>query len=302
MLTPTILVAGGSGLLGSKLVKKLKQKNLSPVLLSTQKQLANNSDTVYWNPEEGIFPDIDLSNVKACFNFCGAGIFDYPITDARKKVLIDSRVKPIEFLMKIFKQNGSHPDCFISASATGYYPNICLNELTEGSTGGDSFISGLVHHWEYAAHHLEHTANKVCIFRIGIVLAPDGGFLEQLAKPVKLFAGAIPGSGRQMISWVHIDDVADMMVMAMEQGWEGTFNATAPHPETLENITRLVAKTLGKPLWLPNIPVWVLKLVFGKERAELLLTNQKVSSRKAVEQGYRFQYLTIEEAIPQLLA
>lgn len=302
MLAPTILVAGGSGLLGSKLVKKLKQKNLYPVLLSTQRELANGDDIVYWHPGNSIFPDIDLTNVKVCFNFCGAGIFDKPITDARKKVLIDSRLKPIEFLLRMFKQSGKHPDCFITASATGFYPNICLNELSEDSTAGDSFVSGLVHHWEQAAHRFEHTANRICIFRIGIVFAAEGGFLEQLAKPVSLYAGAIPGSGKQVISWIHIDDVADMMITAMEQGWQGTFNATAPHPETLENITRLAARTLGKPLWLPHIPKWVLRLVFGKERAKLLLTDQRVSSRKAVECGYKFQYNTMEEAIPQLLA
>lgn len=298
---PKLLIAGGTGLIGSNVIKKLKQKNYEVVLLSTQKSKPNNVDTFYWNPERDLFPLLDLTSIDACINFCGAPIFDKGFTEDRKRELTRSRLLPIEFLAKQFKKAACELPIFISTSATGFYPNICLTELDEDSTSGDWFLSDLVRQWEQAVDAFSGIAKKRCIIRTGIVLSKEGGFLAQLAKPIRYFVGAVPGPGTQMISWIHEDDMADLVIWAFENKLDGIYNAAAPEPESLANITKQTANVLGRPLIMPNIPVWALKLIFGLERHKLLLTSQKVSSRKIESTGFRFNYHSSRQAIENLL-
>ena len=296
-----ILLAGGSGLIGSKLIKKIKQKNYRIVLLSTQKNKCINEETLFWDPQNGIFPDIDLNRFSACYNFCGAGIFDQNFTNERKLILKESRVKPIEFLLKNFKLQNVVVPSFISASASGYYPNVCLNELNEDSTLGQGYISELVDTWEQAAHAFKPQAQNLAIVRIGIVLSAQGGFLKKLTAPMRFFAGAVPGSGKQMCSWVHIDDLCELFIYLFENKLSGTFNGVAPKPESIEKISQQAAKLIHRPILLPNIPTLMLKLIFGKERHELLLCDQNISSNKIQKLGFKFKYNTSEEALKNLL-
>ena len=296
-----ILLAGASGLIGSKLIKKIKQKNQKIVLLSTQKEKCTNGETLFWDPENKIFPDIDLNRFSACYNFCGAGIFDREFTSERKKILTESRIKPINFLTENFKKQNVVLPHFISASASGYYPNICLNELNEDSTLGTGFIPELVSEWEQAAMGFSEQAQLLSIVRIGIVMSDKGGFLKQLTAPMRFFAGAIPGSGKQMCSWIHIDDLCNLFLFLAENKISGTFNGVAPTPNTLENITHQAAKIMHRPIVLPNIPVFALKLLFGKERHELLLCDQRISSEKIQNLGFGFQFKTSEDALVDLL-
>lgn len=297
-----ILLAGASGLIGSKLIKKLKQKNYTIVLLSTQRAKDNGKDILYWNPAKGDFPKLDLSRFSACINFCGAGIFDKPFTDSRKLELLESRTKPIAFLQARFAEQNTKLPHFISASASGYYPNICLNELSEDSTPGTGFISELVKAWETAAHGFKTQAERVSIARIGIVMAKEGGFLSKLKAPMQFFAGAIPGSGKQIISWIHIEDLCDLFIHLMEKQLSGTFNAAAPAPDNLESITRYTGQKIGRPVWLPNIPVFMLNLIFGKERAQLLLCSQHLKSDKIQNSGFTFRFQDSKSALNDLLA
>lgn len=296
-----ILLAGASGLIGSKLILKLKQKNYKIVLLSTQKSKQINSETLYWDPENGVFPEINLNRFAACINFCGAGIFDESFTNERKDILLKSRIKPIQFLIDQFKKQNVQCPHFISASASGYYPNICLNELSENSTHGVGFISNLVQEWEKAALSFEKEAHKTSIIRIGIVLAGEGGFLKKVTAPMHFFAGAVPGSGEQIVSWIHIDDLCDLFIHVFENGLSGIFNATAPKPATLSYISKQAASILKRPIWLPNIPEFMLKLIFGKERSDLLMCSQNISSSKIVASGFNFQYQDSKSALVDLL-
>jgi len=296
-----ILLAGATGLIGSNLIKKFKQRNYKIVLLSTQKNKCDGTETLFWDPENGIFPDIDLNRFSACYNFCGAGIFDKNFTAERKHILTISRTKPIEFLYENFKKQGVRIPSFISASATGYYPNICLNELKEDSTVGNGFISELVNTWEQAANNFKSQAENIAIVRIGIVLAKQGGFLDKLTTPMKFFAGAIPGSGKQMCSWVHIDDLCEMFIYLYENKISGTFNGVAPKPESIAIISHQVAKCIHRPILLPNIPVFMLRLIFGKERHELLLCDQKISAEKIQNLGFKFKYANSKAAVKDLL-
>ncbi len=294
-----ILVAGGTGLLGSNLITKLKQKNHNVILLSTQKKKADNKTIFFWQPTKKILPIETIKGVDVCINLCGAGIFDKGFTAERKKELIDSRIIPTNVLFEAFKNNHSGLKQYIGGSASGFYPNICESKLNEDSTKGEGFISDLVEKWEEAAHQFESICTTT-IVRTGIVFSDKNGFLKQLATPVKLFAGAVPGSGKQVISWIHIDDWSEMLVHIIEKKLDGTYNAAASAPETIGNIAKQIANVLHRPLFLPNIPVFALKLLFG-ERYELLLTSQNLDNEKIKRTGFQFQYETSAQAIQNLL-
>lgn len=294
------LIAGGSGMIGSKLIKKLKQNNIEYVFLSTQKNVNSLKNRYHWNPDKNIFPELDLKSFDAVINFCGAGIFDKDFTEERKRELLDSRVRPILALKNAFESQKVKVPYFLSASATGYYPNISKDLMDEATPNGSDYLSQLVEAWEEAIFSSNSMAEKIGALRIGIVLSDTGGFLKPLETSVKLFAGAAPGSGQQYVSWVHVDDLCEMILFAIQHQMEGPFNGTAPNPETMSNILKLLARQLHRPLILPNIPVIALRLIFGKERHKLLLTDQKIQPKRMLEAGFKFQFNFASEAIQNI--
>jgi uncharacterized protein len=300
MAITKILICGGTGLVGSNLVQKLKQNKIEVVLLSTQKSKCNNQDVFYWNPDQNLIDEKALTDLDAIVNLSGQGIFDKPFTEKRKQELLDSRVKPLELLFTTIQKMNITIPLMISASAIGYYPNICSTQLDENSTGVETFISTLVDKWEKAALEFEKIGTKVCVFRIGIVLSSKGGFVQKLAQPIQYYLGAIPGSGQQIISWIHIDDLANMMIWAMNHSLTGTYNAVAPNPESIDKITQLIAEKMNRKILLPNIPELMISLIFGKERGQLLLSSQMVSSNKIQSTGFNFNYSNIEKAIENI--
>lgn len=295
-----VLIAGGSGMIGSKVIKKLKQNNINIVLLSTNKKHNSLIDSYYWNPQNDIFPEIDLASFDVCFNFCGSGIVDKPFTPERKADLLESRTLPINFLKQQFDHQNVRCKTFISASATGIYPNISKETLTEESAHGNWFISQLTEQWEAAANGMRTVSDQVCIFRIGIVLSDTGGFAKKIVQPMKFFAGAVPGNGQQQVPWIQVDDLVNMLVYAAESHLDGTFNAVAPQADTMQNICELLAEKVKRPKLLPHLPPFLLRLIFGPERHLLLLSDQKVSAEKITGQGFQFQYTTSASAIQSL--
>lgn len=295
-----ILVAGGTGLIGSNLITKLKQKNFNVILLSTQKNKADNVSVFYWQPYQNELPMQALEGVDVCINLCGAAIFDKAFTIERKKELFDSRIISTNVLFEGFKKRNTPLLHYIAGTASGIYPNICSEKLTEDSTKGEGFISDLVDQWELAAHQFDAIAKHVSIIRTGIVFSRHGGFLKQLAMPVKLFVGAVPGNGKQMISWIHIDDWSNLLLHILENQLDGVYNAAASNPTQLQTLTKEIAKVLHRPLLLPNIPIAALKLLFG-ERHQLLLTSQILSSEKIKNTGFNFQFESSYLAIQNLL-
>ncbi len=295
-----ILIAGGTGLVGSNLLKLLKQKKYEVIILTTQQNKANGIDLLYWNPMKNELPTNELKEIEYCINLCGKGIFDENFTSSRKKELLESRTIPIQCLMDFFSTQSRFKG-FVSATAIGIYPNTCLTILDEHSTKGKGFVADLVQTWEDTIKHYESPNYTTCTLRLGIVLSNQGGFLAKLSKPIRYFMGAIPGSGKQYVSWIHIDDLCQMFIHAIENKLNGTFNAVAPTPNTLGNISKQIAKKLKRPSLMPHIPVFVLKLLFGEERHELLLTDQQVNSDKIQSTGFKFIYHSSEQAITQLL-
>ncbi len=300
-----VLITGATGLVGQAITKVLHQKGIPVNYLTTSKDKISSTEDFqgfYWNPTKG---EIDLEcfeNVQAIINLAGASIAKRWTPKQKKKVL-SSRINSLRTLKKGLQQsNNKEVECLVSSSAIGIYPDSVCDYYDESETKtANGFLGEVVQKWEAEAETFETIGVDVAKIRTGLVLSKDGGALPRMAMPVKNFVGAPIGSGDQWQSWIHIEDLAQMFVFAVENNLRGTYNGVAPNPVTNTKLTKELAKILDRPLWLPNMPAFFLKLVLGK-MATLLLESQRVSSKKIEEEGFSFQYANICQALKSLFA
>ena len=193
------------------------------------------------------------------------------------------------------------PTAFISSSAIGYYGIITSDKIyEEDDTPGNDFLAETCVKWESVVDQFETVKIRTVKIRTGIVLSTDGGALVEIAKPIKYNFGAAIGSGKQYIAWIHVEDLCNMYIHAIEnESMHGAFNAVAPQHMTNKDFTKGVAHQLKKILWLPNVPAFVLKLMLGK-RAQLVLEGCRVSSSKILKTGFQFKYPLLKEALQNL--
>ncbi|MFM6946526.1 MAG: TIGR01777 family oxidoreductase [Flavobacteriales bacterium] len=294
-ITPrTILIAGGSGLIGQRLKKLLTQKGHQVLILTRNPKAATD---VYWDPQAKEIAIDQLQQVAAIINLCGESIGTKRWTAQRKKALIQSRVEPTLFLAEIAAQLPKLQH-YIGASGVNCYAAETGVVYHESAPYGSDFLSNVVEQWE-AAHHVILKNTHGCILRIAMVLASEGGALLTIKRPIQMGFGSAIGSGQQMCPWIHIDDLCQLMIFAFEQQLSGTFNALASNQSNLE-MTQYIAKILKKPLWAPAVPAFALKMLLG-ERAFLVLTDLKASNQKILDAGFAFQYHSLENALKTLL-
>lgn len=297
-----ILITGATGLIGKELVKQLLAKNHSIHYLTTSKAKIVDKPEYsgfYWNPQLGKIDESCIYGVDAIIHLAGANIAKR-WTDNYKQELIESRTLSTETLFNLVKKTPNQVKQIISASGTAIYPDsidIVYDETTKETE--DSFLSNVVKKWEASVNVFQVLGIKVCKLRTGIVLSNKGGALPQMVKPIRMGFGSVMGSGKQIQSWIHIDDLVAMYIFALEQQWEGVYNAVTPNPVNNQVLTKVIAKTLKKPLWLPNIPEFVMKLILG-EMAYLLFSSKNLSADKVKEAGFEFKFLEIEKAIHDL--
>ena len=300
-----VLITGATGLVGQAIVKVLHQKGIPVNYLTTSKEKITSTEDFrgfYWNPSKD---EIDLDcfdNVQAVINLAGTNIAKRWTPDHRRKVL-SSRINSLQTLKKGLEQsNNKEVECLISASAIGIYPNSISEYYDENETKvDDGFLGEVVQKWEAEADTFEKLNIDVAKIRIGLVLSKDGGALPKMAMPIKNFVGAPLGSGEQWQSWINIDDLAQMFVFAVENNLKGVYNGVASNPVTNTKMTKELAKILERPLWLPNVPAFLLKTFLGK-MSTLVLASQRVSSKKIEEEGFSFQYVNICQALKSLFA
>jgi uncharacterized protein (TIGR01777 family) len=294
-----ILITGGTGLVGSVLVNELRKKKYEVRLLTTQAIRANGHDFFYWNPKDGYIDAKAFDGVDAIVHLAGTAVAEKRWTKKRKKEIYESRVDATRLLHRFAKRH--HIGTLVAASAVGYYGFDTGDVLmTEDMPAGTEFLAYVVRDWEGAIREFESETASVSIFRIGIVLTTKGGALKELLRPIKWGVGSHLGTGRQYMSWIHLDDLVGMIIMAMERQLSGTFNAVAPHPVTNKEFTREVAAVLGKKLWLPAVPGFLLKLAFG-ELALVVLGGNNVSADRIIKAGYTFRFKRLPEALKNLL-
>ncbi|MFT6866520.1 MAG: hypothetical protein ACJA08_001351 [Cyclobacteriaceae bacterium] len=294
-----VLITGGTGTVGSYLSQLLQESGYQVVHLTRKISGKERFASFIWDVSKGQIDKAAFSAVNHIIHLAGAGVADAKWTEKRKNEIIDSRIKSTELLFDYVKKLDLKLDSYTSASAIGIYADAGDKWVEEDSKSGKSFLAEVVKKWEHAADIFENitTVSKI---RIGIVLSEKGGALTEMAKPIRIFAGAPLGSGHQYMSWIHLHDLAMIFKFVVENGLGGIFNAVAPNPVTNRALTRSIAKTLRRPLLLPNVPNFAMKLILG-EMATMVLEGARVSSNKIQTAGYKFRYENVDAAVKDLL-
>jgi uncharacterized protein (TIGR01777 family) len=298
-----VLITGATGLIGEAIVKQCHKQGIAVHYLTTSKSKLNqdpNYKGFYWNPSKGEIDSRCFEGVDAIINLAGSTIAKR-WTKQKKENILQSRLLSLSLLKQSLKQQNHTVKHLISASGIGVYPSSLTNYYEESfPEQSPTFLGDVVKQWETSADEFSSIGIKVSTIRIGLVLSEDGGALPQMVKPIKFWMGAAFGSGEQWQSWIHIDDLAQLFIFVLTQQLEGTYNAVSPNPVTNTQLIKAIAKTLHKPLILPNMPKIFMKLVLG-EMHLLLFESQRVSSKKIEEKGFSFKYHHLEPALVKLL-
>jgi uncharacterized protein (TIGR01777 family) len=296
-----ILISGGRGLIGNHLSKKLREKAYEVIILSRNKEKNTGIST---NAEYSVKLAIEketIVNTDYIIHLAGANISEKRWTKKRKQLIIDSRVQTAQQILDKIKENNQTLKAFISASAVGYYGSITSEKIfTESDISATDFLGNCCNQWEKAADKFEEMGIRTVKIRTGIVLSKTGGALEKMKLPVKMGIGSALGNGKQYMPWIHIDDLCDIYIKAIEdEQMKGAYNAVAPDTKTNNEFTGILAKVLKKLYWFPNLPAFVLKIIFGN-MSDILLKGSRVSAVKIQTAGYHFKYPELEPALKDL--
>jgi uncharacterized protein len=291
----TVVIAGGTGLVGLRLSHLLREKGCRVRLLSRRPK---GEDQFAWNPAKGLLDEQALVGADAVINLAGAGIAEKRWTSARKRDLIDSRVQSGTLLRAAIQKMATPPAVYLSASAIGYYGNSGEKNMSESDAPvDDSFMVRCCRAWEQAAQTADAEQLRTVIFRIGVVLDLGGGALPEIAKP--MYFGAAPwfADGRAWWSWIHLDDLCRMFIWALETPEiRGVYNAVAPHPARNADLVRAVRRALGRPALSVPAPAFVLRFVLG-EMSAVVLNSNLVSADKILAAGFGFRYPELAPAL-----
>jgi len=298
-----LLITGATGLVGSAIMSLCSQKNIFTHYLTTSKSKVKKTTKAqgfYWNPKTKEVDINCLRGIDAIINLAGASI-SKRWTTAYRNTIIESRVQSINLLYKLLSENEHEVKFVVSASAIGIYPSSFTEVYTETNTASNtSFLGTVVQLWEQEVDTLSNLGLSVCKLRLGIVLSSNGGALEKMTQPIGMGFGAALGNGKQGQSWIHINDLSRLFLHVIEKNLQGTYNAVASEVITNKELTKAISKQLHKPIWLPNIPAFLLKIILGK-MASLVVESQRVSNAKILKTGFIFEYDSLEKALVECL-
>ncbi len=308
MIDKTILITGATGVIGSRLVKRLCEQGAFVKILSRSPVNADKIFKRQYTVQEFDWSKYDdphklrelIEESDAIINLAGANVADKRWSKEYKKEIYNSRIEITKLLVKTIKICSKRPECLINASGVGYYGFRGDEILTEDSEPGEDFLAKLCRDWESEAMKAVQYNVRVVTIRTGIVLDNQGGALKEFLKPFKFYIGAYQGSGRQWLSWIHIDDIIDLYLFAMlNKNMLGAVNGVSPESVTNKEFTEILGRVLNKNIILP-VPGFILKLVVG-EFANNLITGQKVSPQKILDAGFKFKFPLLKEALENLL-
>lgn len=297
-----ILITGASGLVGTHLSQLFLQKGYEVVQLGRSKK-SGHVPSFVWSVEKQEMDRKALEGVDTIVHLAGAGIADKRWNEARKKEILESRTHSTQLLFNTLRQTNHQVKNFISASAIGYYGFEETEAVfIEESNAGKDFLASVTQQWEAEADKITTLGIRLVKIRIGIVLSEKGGALAEMAKPIQWGVGSPLGSGKQCLSWIHIDDLCALFAKAIEDTqWQGAYNGVGKTWATNAELTKVIANVLHRPLWLPKVPPFVLKLILG-EMASLVLTGSRVSNAKIERSGFTYSYTDLEKAVAHLLS
>ena len=297
-----VVISGGSGLIGSALARSLEADGHRVATLTRPESKAGRGDTIAWNPAAGTIDAAGLEGADVVVNLAGAGIGDKKWTPARKREVLDSRLRATDLLARTVAGLTRRPAVFVSGSAVGYYGNRGDERLTEDSAPGDDFLAEVCVQWEDAARPAAEAGLRVAWIRTGIVLDAHGGVLHQMLLPFKLGLGGRAGSGQQYRSWISLaDQVSAIRRIIDDANLGGPVDVTAPNPVTDAEFAATLARVLHRPAKLPT-PMLPLKVIFGGELVQhLLLDGQRVFPEKLLASGFTFAHPELETALRAVL-
>ena len=291
-----VLITGATGLVGEELVALCHRKGHSVNYLTTSKdKLVSESDYrgFYWNPKLDKIDTDCFEDVSVIINLAGSSI-SKRWTSSYKKKIVASRVDSLRTLHQSISGLSNHTiKSIISASAIGIYPDSTTNYYSEDVNAvDDSFLGDVVETWEKEVDTFKGLIPNVAKVRIGLVMSSKGGALPEMSKPIKYYVGAAFGSGEQWQSWIHISDLARIFLFIASNDLNGVFNGVGPNPVTNSKLVKEIAKVLDRPIVLPNIPQFMMKLILG-EMSYILFASQRVSSKKIEEEGFVFKFQNV---------
>lgn len=285
-----VYIAGGSGMIGSRLSDKLAEMGCTVRTISRKPRgtaLSYDKDIL----------TKEFSGAWAVINLAGSGIADRKWTDDYKKTILESRTKTTKLLAECINSAEVKPEVFFSASAVGYYGNTNEDEIDEESPAGKGFLADVCKAWEDAAQVAKGT--RTVIGRIGIVLDRTQGALAKMLPSFKMFAGGSIGSGKQWMAWIHIEDIINAIAYLLESDISGPVNLTGPRPARMEKFARVLGKIIHRPSYI-SVPAFALKLLMG-EAAVIVLEGQKAYPNKLTGSGFEFKFPKLQAAIENLL-
>lgn len=296
-----VLITGANGLVARKL-SKILATSYTVRFLTRQKQSENEFE---WDVDQHLIDASALMGVDHIIHLAGANIAGKRWTKTSKNEIVSSRIESAQLLLNTLKEHNLNIKSFISASAVGFYDNTNRAVVhTEMSPKGMGFLADLVDQWEQSAYQFltAGVADRVVKIRSGVVLDPQKGALPKMVMPIKYGVGAPLGDGGQYVPWIHIDDICNLYKFVLDHSAiKGVFNGVAPSHCTNRDFTKEIARILHRPLVLPNIPKFVLQLLFGAG-SSVLLEGSMVSSEKIEKEGFQFRYRNLAEALAQLLS
>jgi uncharacterized protein len=295
-----VLITGASGMIAQELSKKIAQEFIVR-FLTRKKQKSNEYE---WDIKKGTVDESAFEDVSHIIHLAGANISEKRWTDERKKELISSRVDSAKLLLNTVRKKNIKLKSFISASGINYYGTETTEKVyTEEDQPGNDFLSEVVILWERAADDFkeQNLAERVVKIRTAVVLSEKEGALKKMMVPIQYWIGSPLGSGKQYMPWIHLEDICSVYEFALKNTeMDGAYNSVAPDHTTNKNLTKQIAGVLKKPLFMPNVPTFVLKLIFG-ELANALLEGSRASSQKIRDLGFQFKFPHLKEALKDLL-
>ncbi|PSB17479.1 TIGR01777 family protein [filamentous cyanobacterium CCP2] len=304
-----VAITGATGFVGSRLVERLTEEGHSVLVFSRNAARARqtfpstrfpNLEVVEYSPLESGDWQQRIAGCDGVVNLAGAPIAENRWTPERKKEILESRKIGTQKIVEAIGRAEPKPSVLVNSSAIGYYGTSETKTFDETNPPGDDFLAQVCQAWEAEAEKVKEVGTRLVILRTGIVLGM-GGALAKMLLPFRLYAGGPLGSGRQWFSWIHREDLVNLIIKALTQPeMEGVFNATAPHPVRMSELCQTLGEVMNRPSWLP-VPDFALEMLLG-DAAQVILKGQQVLPKRTQASGFEYQYSTVRQAVEDVLS
>ncbi|AFZ21328.1 thylakoid membrane protein ThyD [Allocoleopsis franciscana] len=299
-----VAITGATGFVGSRLVEQLQAQGHQPLIFTRNREAAlrkfPNLEVVAYTPTESGDWQKAIAGCDAVVHLAGEPIAESRWTPQHKQEILNSRKLGTQKIVEAIAQANPKPQVLVNASAIGYYGTSETATFDETSPAGNDFLAEVCQAWEAEAQKVKEAGVRLVILRFGIVLG-DGGALAKMIPPFQFFAGGPIGTGQQWFAWIHREDLVNLIMEALNRSdMEGVFNATAPNPVRMSELSEKLGDVLHRPSWLP-VPSFALEALLG-EGAKVVLEGQQVLPKRTISYGFKYQYPIVKEALAEILS